>query len=64
ITFRENLAWTILAGTNGFSDRLTVDRFTNEVVGHISRSSTVSWFVKLPNEKSISKTMPLPLWSK
>ena len=48
VVFRENLSWTIVVGTTGFSDRLMIDRFQDKVVGHRTRPTEVSWFVNLP----------------
>ena len=44
ITFRENLQWTIIVGTNGFSDRLMLDALQDTIVGHRDRPTEVSWF--------------------
>lgn len=64
ITFRENINWTILVGTNGFSDRLSIDRFTDTIIGHRIRPTEISWFVNLPktNEHKIQDVKPL--WNK
>ncbi|MEN0048222.1 MAG: hypothetical protein AAF806_14265 [Bacteroidota bacterium] len=51
VVFRENLSWTIVVGTTGFSDRLMIDRFQDTVVGHRNLSTSVSWFVNLPIEE-------------
>jgi len=50
IHFRENSQWTIIVGTNGFSDRLHIDRFKDSVLGHRNRPTTVSWFVENHNQ--------------
>ncbi len=62
IVFRENLQWTLMVGTNGFSDRLTTERLQDTIIGHRSLPTEVSWFVEYPVE-SISKD-PSPLWAK
>ena len=46
INFRENFQWSILVGTNGFSDRLNIDVLKDSVTGHRNRPTKVSWFVK------------------
>lgn len=48
IHFRENFQWAIMVGTNGFSDRLTIDVLKDSVVGHRDRPTEVSWFVQYP----------------
>ena len=45
ITFRHNSEWSIIGGTNGFSDRLSVDNLTDIIVGHRTRPTEVSRFV-------------------
>ncbi|TMM55966.1 hypothetical protein FEE95_15090 [Maribacter algarum] len=62
MVFRENLQWTLMVGTNGFSDRLTTERLQDTIQGHRSRPTEVSWFVEYPVK---SKTKgPIPLWAK
>lgn len=62
IVFRENLQWTLMVGTNGFSDRLTTERFQDTIRGHRSVPTEVSWFVEYSSE---SKTkIARPLWAK
>ena len=58
ITFREQWQWSIIVGTNGFSDRLMIDRFADTIVSHRNRPMGVSWFVK----GQISEDTGLPLW--
>ncbi len=62
ITFRENIEWTIMVGTNGFSDRLTTDRLNDTVLSHRSRPIDVSWFVYYSgNDNNIKAS---PMWKK
>jgi len=49
INFRESFRWSILVGTNGFSDRLNIDTFKDSVVSHLNRVTEVSWFVEYRN---------------
>ncbi|MEL6923761.1 MAG: hypothetical protein AAFO94_06905 [Bacteroidota bacterium] len=48
ITFRQNIHWTIMMGTNGFSDRLNVDYLADTIAGHRSRPLETSWYVEYP----------------
>lgn len=59
ITFRENLSWTFMGGTNGFSDRLTRDVINDSIVGHQSRPTAISWYVNFPSQPN---TVAAPLW--
>lgn len=62
VTFREDREWTIIIGTNGFSDRLTTDRLNNEILGHNERFVNVRWFVFSPTIIDLSKQEAAPLW--
>lgn len=46
INFRERYQWSLIVGSNGFSDRLNVDTFNDTIAGHRNRATEVSWFVK------------------
>ncbi len=48
VNFRESSQWTIIVGTNGFSDRLNIDILKDSVVGHRNLTTEVSWFVEYP----------------
>ncbi len=62
ITFRENIKWTILVGTNGFSDRLSIDRFKDTIIGHRNRPTEVSWFAYIPHKNDQDSQNVWPLW--
>jgi len=64
ITFRENVKWTILVGTNGFSDRLSIDRFKDTIMGHRNRPTEISWFVNFPKKDDHNLQKAWPLWKK
>lgn len=57
--FREGIAWTISVGTNGYSDRITINKLTNMVEGHQTRLTQVSWFVKGFNHDDHLTAKPL-----
>lgn len=59
IVFRENLQWILMVGTNGFSDRLTTERFQDSIRGHRSLPTEVSWFVNYPFDHNSKKQTPL-----
>jgi len=50
MAFRENYLWTIIVGTNGYSDRINVLNDTGEISGHNSRPTAVSWFALIPSK--------------
>lgn len=60
LTFRENLEWTIMVGTNGFSDRLTFDRVNDTIAGHRSRQMKASWYTNsCASDSGHEKTKPM-----
>ncbi len=63
ITFRHNIEWSIIVGTNGFSDRLSVDNQADTIIGHRTRPTEVSWFVNSIQNKNMDKPQALPLYS-
>lgn len=64
INFRENIKWAILVGTNGFSDRLSIDRFKDTIAGHRNLPTEVSWFVDFPRKNDDYSQKVWPLWKK
>ena len=62
INFRTNLNWTILIGSNGFSDRLMIDRFKGEVTGNQERYVGASWYSTFNPEMNHSQ-IANPLWT-
>lgn len=45
ISFRKNYEWILLAGTNGFSERMTTSRIKDSVISSNYRRMKASWFV-------------------
>ena len=58
ITYRKT-KWSIMVGSNGFSDRLTTTIGQDSILSQNQRTMWVSWFA----QKNQS-TNPLPLWKK
>ena len=50
INFRDSFQWSIIVGSNGFSDRLNINVLKDSVTGHRNRATEVSWFVKKPSK--------------
>lgn len=63
ITFRQNINWSIIVGTNGFSDRLSTDYLTDTIIGNRTRATEVSWFVRSSQNKNIDDFKTRPLYS-
>ncbi|MEL6559754.1 MAG: hypothetical protein AAFQ94_16310 [Bacteroidota bacterium] len=61
IKFRENYQWSIIVGTNGFSDRINTFLPSDSVAGHNSRPTNVSWFVNGPLPEDY-EPLAGPLW--
>lgn len=46
IVFKENLEWSMIASTNGKTDRMMRNPVTGEITGHQIRKGGIKWFVK------------------
>lgn len=57
INFRERFRWVMMVGSNGFSDRLTLDALNDSIIGHRNLPTEVSWFVQR-NISLDSETVP------
>ncbi len=61
IKFREGYQWSIIVGTNGFSDRVNINTKTDSIEGHNQRATNVSWYVNSPLSKTNYDQIK-PLW--
>ncbi len=46
ISFKENLEWSMIASSNGKTDRMMRNPITGEIASHQIRKAKVSWFVR------------------
>ncbi len=46
ITFKENLEWSFIGGTNGKMTTMMRNMITGEIVGHRTRQSSFKWFIE------------------
>lgn len=63
ITFRQNIEWSMIVGTNGFSDRLSTDKLADTIISHRTRPTEVSWFVNFVQSENIAESPSLPLYA-
>lgn len=46
ITFKENLEWCLIAGSNGKSDTMMRNTITGEIIGHQIRKRGFKWYAE------------------
>ncbi|MEW7291067.1 hypothetical protein [Aquimarina sp. 2304DJ70-9] len=46
VTLKENLEWSLIAGSNGKSDTMMRNVVTGEIIGHGQATFSVKWYVK------------------
>ncbi|MEL6864339.1 MAG: hypothetical protein AAFP19_07970 [Bacteroidota bacterium] len=64
INFHEHRRWAMIAGTNGYSDRMMFDVRKDSVLSHRSRYAAFSWYVYYSKSSGAATEKVGPLWQK